>query len=171
MQPLGAVDKALNFQFSFLFSRWVMKCSNVGHESTLRDLTSMKMMWIRRYGLYGHQLSTQLNTYGKFWSDVPDVPLPSKHPVHPSSSPHTGRIYDKEHWSCSRASWLDNTLLRLSMMVFPFICHQFVYCILNPMIYAIQTAWFCGWTRIQTELVSQSSQRVLSRCGLKETKQ
>lgn len=30
----------------------------------------MKMMWIMCYGLCSHQISAQLNTYGRFWSNT-----------------------------------------------------------------------------------------------------
>ncbi len=60
-------------------------------------LMSVKMMWVMRYGLHSHHISTQLNTYGRFWTDVLDSALHHHHQntkwgnifwkngVHPSS--------------------------------------------------------------------------------------
>ncbi len=99
-------------------------------------LMSMKMneTWIICYGLRSHQISTQSNTYGRFWTDVLDSHhlhhhhqnrgnIFGKNGVHPSSSPETWRINAKVHWSCSGSTWWPNTLLRHFMLVFPLICH------------------------------------------------
>lgn len=38
----------------------------------LNVLMRMKMMWIICYGLHSHHIATQLNSNGRFWSDVLD---------------------------------------------------------------------------------------------------
>lgn len=50
-------------------SRMTMPPS-IEHVGLLIVLMSMKIMWITCYGLRSHQISTQLNTYRRFWINV-----------------------------------------------------------------------------------------------------
>lgn len=73
-----------------------------GHEGSLSGLNSMLIIW---YDLHSHQISTQFNNYGSFWTDILDRGLyhhhqiPIKNGVHsPSAFPKLCRI-DARHWS------------------------------------------------------------------------
>ncbi len=97
-----------------VFSSRMTMPSSIGHEGSLNGLMSMKI-WIICYGLCSHLISTQLNTYGRFWTDVwqPILLLHSKDTVKiiwkkgvPSSRvPKTCRINAKAHWSSSGGTW------------------------------------------------------------------
>lgn len=46
--------------------------SSIGYEGSLSGLMTMSMMWIMCCGRHSHQVSTQLNSYGRCWTDVLD---------------------------------------------------------------------------------------------------
>lgn len=86
-----------------------------GHVGSLNDLMSMKMMWIMCYSLYGHQLSTQFNTF------KPDMLQLSTNIVRTPQAGLSGgcfislvtcRINGRSYWSCSGGTWWDNVFVK-----------------------------------------------------------
>lgn len=53
-------------------SRMIMSFST-GHDSSLNCIMSVKMMSILFYALHSQEISTQLNIYGRFWTDIVDT--------------------------------------------------------------------------------------------------
>ncbi len=101
-------------------------------------LMRIKMMWIKSCGFHSHPISTQLNTYGRFWSDMLDSVLHHHHhqnnkwwnifqknAVHPSSRERLGESVTR--WSCSGGSWWTYTFLRHVLLGFPYNCHPSVH--------------------------------------------
>ncbi len=79
--------------------------TSAGHEEALTGLMSMRMMWIICYGIRSHQIWTQLNTYGRFWSDVLDSALHRHH-----QNTKWGNIFWKNGVQCQGAPkvfWCD----------------------------------------------------------------
>lgn len=103
---------------------------SVGCEDSLNGLMNMKMMWITCHGRCSQQISTQLKTYRRFWTDGFDSALHHHHwnskyvlkewcPSFQEGS-REYRINAKTHWS---SIWWPNTSLRHFQSGFPLICH------------------------------------------------
>ena len=129
----------------------------IEYEGSLNALMSMKMMWIICYGLRSHQISTHLNTNGRFWTldstlyhhqqNTKWGNIFWKNGVHPSSRvSKTCRINTKLNWSCS-GGMCSNTLLRHFMLVLPLICQPFVCSWALISVFAVQTL---PWNITQT---------------------
>ncbi len=109
---------------------------SIRHEGSLNGLMSMKMMWIICY----HTISTQLNSYGKFWIDMLDSALHHHHQniklgnilwknsVHPSS--RVQRLVESMP-KCFDAVWwqvvAQHLTKTLHVSFFRVICHSSVY--------------------------------------------
>lgn len=70
-------------------------CCHTGHEKSLHGSINMTIKLIICYDLYDHQISAQMNTYGRrirqcSLSQLPKYQISWKNAVHPSS-----RIYDR----------------------------------------------------------------------------
>lgn len=63
-----------------------------GHEGSLSGLNSMLIIW---YDLHSHQISTQFNNYGSFWTDILDRGLYHHHQIPIKNGVHSSSAFPK----------------------------------------------------------------------------